>query len=581
MAKYHYRIAGETKWQGLSGTAILAIVNKNGSGKKIDINSFQIYDQSFLGATNAAATLTTEPSMFRLIPVSAISNGTTWTGGKMDTDASAFPSTVQVKTRTTYTPSWVTVSGSHTDATIAVNDVTFTPSVAPGWGTNQFIYGGYRLTIASGGNAGSYRITSNTTTALTIEAPGFQSTDSATGNVERLDSYFTVGYLKQFSVSGIYFSQNIGMGRIGSKGGQGTFWAGGGSTDLQRIKIRQGEKVALVPYPLHANMPLSVELTLTVEGSPNRTWQFQTFLNVITENEAVFSIDNNSGSGEVIRIDSIKLVEMGTYDTPYFQLAPLGTIDPISILDADKKITPVTFDSNTPTLSSSICEIFTNSPVLPPGTIPQSYIAEGSAGSPRGYSYLNTKDFIGPVYMNVFPEIISAMGSGYLGIQTATAMQSSALTSRSMGLSDIKGKGAPITIRQGEQVGLVSGAETATGATAVAQSGWHSYFFAVDFSVEDATTITITVLDSAGDAVSGARVYIEKVSDESEVLNDTTSVSGIVTSTFDFQGTDVPVRIRVRKSSSAPKYVPYETLGTITSSGLTATCVVTLDTITA
>ena len=144
MAKYHYRVAGETKWQGMSGTAILAIVNKTGSGKKIDINSVQIHDQTYLGASMTAGTFpTTVPTMFRLIPVTAITAGETWTGSKLDTKASAFPSTVQIKTRTAYTPSWVTVSGSHTDATIAVNDVTFTPGSAPGWGTNQFQYLGY------------------------------------------------------------------------------------------------------------------------------------------------------------------------------------------------------------------------------------------------------------------------------------------------------------------------------------------------------------------------------------------------------------------------------------------------------
>ncbi len=578
MAKYHYRVAGETKWQGMSGTAILALVNKTGSGKKIDINSVQIHDQTYIGASQTAGTFpTTVPTMFRLIPVTALAAGDTWTGSKLDTNASAFPSTVQIKTRTAYTPSWVTVSGSHTDATIAVNDVTFTPGSAPGWGTNQFQYLGHTLNIASGGNAGRYRITSNTTTALTIEAPGFQSTDSATGDVQQLSQYMNVGYMKQYSVSGQFWPQATGMGTIERTGGAGMAWVGTSNSSLQRIKVKQGEKIALVPYPLHANMPLSVELSLNVVGSPNRTWVFQTFINVTSETESVFSIDNNSGSGETIEINYIKLVEVGTYDTPYFQLVPLGAIDPVSYSDADKKLTAVKLDTNAPTISSSVCEIFTNSPVLPAGTIPQSYIAEGSAGTPRGYSYLNTKDFLGPVYMTFFPEILSVGGgNAYLGNWTAGT---SAWTSRSMRDSNIKGKRSPVSIRGGEQIGIVAGAETATGATAVSQSGWHSYFFAVDFSIEDATTLTVTVLDSSGTPVSGARVYIQKSSDNTQILNDTTNGSGVVTTTYDFPGTDVPVRIRVRKSSTNPKYTPFETLGTITSEGLTATCVIFLDSI--
>jgi hypothetical protein len=50
MAKYHYRVSGETSWQGLSGTAILAIQNKANSGKKIDINSIQIFPQTWIGS---------------------------------------------------------------------------------------------------------------------------------------------------------------------------------------------------------------------------------------------------------------------------------------------------------------------------------------------------------------------------------------------------------------------------------------------------------------------------------------------------------------------------------------------------
>lgn len=579
MAKYHYRVNGETKWQSLSGTAILAVVNKSGSGKKIDINSFQIYPQTFFGASITAGTYpTTVPTMFKIIPVTALGGGTTWTGAKLDTSASSFPSTVQVKTKTTYTPEWIDVWGSLTDGTVAIGDVTFTPGTSPAWTTSQLVYNGCVLNVASGGNAGQYRINANIATALTIETPGFPAAVSTTGTIQQMKHFCNVGVVKNFSVSGNNFSQHLGKGRInGRNNPSGQLWGGTSSTDLQRIKIRQGEKIALVTYPIHTSLPVQIELKLTVEGTPNRTYQFSTFTNLLTENEAVFSIDNNASSGEVIRIDSVKIMELGTFDTPYFQLVPLGPIDPFSISDPDKKLSVTTYDTNTPALSSSVCEIFTNAPVLPQDPIPQSYIAEGSAGVPKGYNYLNTKDFIGPSYMNVFLEGAPIGGNNlYLGNWTAG---SSGYMSRSMKLADIKPKGSPISIRDGEQIGLVSGAETATGATAVPQSGWHSYFFAIDMSVEDATTITVTVLDSAGVAVQNARVYVEKVSDNSSILNSLTNASGVVTSTYDFPGSDVAVRIRVRKSSGSPKYVPYETLGTITNLGMVSTCVLSVDSI--
>ena len=297
----------------------------------------------------------------------------------------------------------------------------------------------------------------------------------------------------------------------------------------------------------------------------------------MTENEAVFTIDNNAGSGQTIRIDKIKIGEVGTVDTPYFQIVPIGAIDPIALIDNDKKMTPIKLDSNSPSVSSSVCEIFTNTPILPTGAIPQSYIAEGSAATPRGFNYLNTKDFIGPTYMNLFLEVLP-IGGGNAPFSNWTTGATPHM-SLSMSNATVKGRGAPIVVRSDEIVGIVSGAETATATTAVPQSGWHSYYLAMDFSIEDATTITITVLDSTGAAVQSARVYVEKVSDNTQIVNDLTNVSGIVTSTYDYPGTSVPVRIRVRKSSSNPKYVPFETLGTITSSGLTATCVISIDTI--
>jgi hypothetical protein len=180
--------------------------------------------------------------------------------------------------------------------------------------------------------------------------------------------------------------------------------------------------------------------------------------------------------------------------------------------------------------------------------------------------------------MTVFPEVTPIKGIGWQGNSAAGAI--SAWTSRSAKYGAITGRSQPIVIRAGEQAGLVSGAETATAATAVPMSGWQAFYIGVDFSIEDATTITITVVDSSGTPIQNARVYIEKVSDRSMILNELTNVNGVVTTSFDFPGTNVPTLIRVRQSSTNPKFVPFETLETITTSGMTATCVLIQDTIT-
>ena len=71
-------------------------------------------------------------------------------------------------------------------------------------------------------------------------------------------------------------------------------------------------------------------------------------------------------------------------------------------------------------------------------------------------------------------------------------------------------------------------------------------------------SVSITVSDVAGVAVSGAQVAVIKTSDRSTLFNNQTNGSGVVTF-----GTDpsIPILVRVRKSDTAdtPRYIPVET----------------------
>lgn len=71
-------------------------------------------------------------------------------------------------------------------------------------------------------------------------------------------------------------------------------------------------------------------------------------------------------------------------------------------------------------------------------------------------------------------------------------------------------------------------------------------------------SVSITVSDVAGVAVSGAQVAVIKTSDRSTLFNNQTNGSGVVTF-----GTDpsTPILVRVRKSDTAdtPRYIPVET----------------------
>jgi len=84
------------------------------------------------------------------------------------------------------------------------------------------------------------------------------------------------------------------------------------------------------------------------------------------------------------------------------------------------------------------------------------------------------------------------------------------------------------------------------------------------------TTITITALNlSDFSAVEGARVYISGVG-ETEILNDITNVSGIITTSYDYI-TDQSIVGYVRQGTSSTYFQQGNINGPITSAGLTET----------
>jgi len=117
---------------------------------------------------------------------------------------------------------------------------------------------------------------------------------------------------------------------------------------------------------------------------------------------------------------------------------------------------------------------------------------------------------------------------------------------------------------------------TTTGTTSLAAS---------DITTEGATvviasspiTVTVTVVDGAGDPIEGARVYLVEFGTSNVILNTLTNASGIATTTF--SGT-APQAVAgwVRKGTSAPLYKEFMLGGTITTAGYDNTAIMTLDT---
>lgn len=249
--------------------------------------------------------------------------------------------------------------------------------------------------------------------------------------------------------------------------------------------VRAGESIALYAETLNNSVPVRVTAIYTRSGSPARTFTSVFFTSVRAADEALFAIDNTSGSGETITLRSISVEEVGTFDSPYFQLVPVGSIEAVDLDDPLKDVTTALRAMDSAYAApSSFVKVLRDVVVYPFG-MPENAFADSSAGSPKGFSYLKTKDFLGPVFRTLFPEQVARTSTGsndYAGHHIAHRAQ------------DVFARRAGITIREGEAIALVSAAETAAGATAaVGVSGWSSFHVAAQITVEPKVTPTLTL----------------------------------------------------------------------------------------
>lgn len=93
---------------------------------------------------------------------------------------------------------------------------------------------------------------------------------------------------------------------------------------------------------------------------------------------------------------------------------------------------------------------------------------------------------------------------------------------------------------------------------------------ATDYQLIDSTATTqnppTTVSVQLIDVVVGSQCLIYETDDIGNVILSETATSSTVDTTYNW-AVDLPITIRVRKSTTAPKYLPYQATGTITSSG--------------
>jgi hypothetical protein len=310
------------------------------------------------------------------------------------------------------------------------------------------------------------------------------------GSVEPTGTNLTYLMRKNLLLSTTTQAPMLNIGRIGKCGDSfGAVWSAQRNSNLEKIIIRPGESAALYSLDGFVSIPVTVDVTLQTDiAGTLRTYVARGIVYLgHTANQAIVTISNSHASTKV-RVLDIRISELGTPDTPYLQVVPVGLMDVMSLTDQTRIITNqvVTTDSATTNLSSSICDVFTNVPIYPFG-VPMNYLAQASAGSPRGFNYLNTKDFLGPTFLNMLveqagvknPLILTAPGT--LGTQN------------SMQLSRAKGFKAPLVLREGEGLAIVSAAESATVATPVSVAGMSCLNFSLGFSVGNAFTPYLTL----------------------------------------------------------------------------------------
>jgi hypothetical protein len=268
----------------------------------------------------------------------------------------------------------------------------------------------------------------------------------------------------------------------------GSIYTSQTGSDLEQLTLNNNQTFALVGrQPIDHNSPLRITLDFRTGSNQYSA----TFVCYPKPGLAMCALENTSGS--VVTIIRMSVQEVGSVDTPYLRVVPVGQIKSEFFGNTGMQIQEklLKMDSSYPDLS--YLQIYTDVDLLPLG-VPASYISEGSTGTPKGFNYMHTKDFEGPCYRILFPEF---RNSG-LNITPDDRM-----VTFSMKGADIGFHGSGICINPGEGLAIVASAETAVGVQA-SFSGWPALTFSAQ--LED-SPVTDPVL-KISNIVSGSDVVI-------------------------------------------------------------------------
>lgn len=255
---------------------------------------------------------------------------------------------------------------------------------------------------------------------------------------------------------------------------------GNGPSTLQRIVIRPGEAVGLVVNDRMlagnncAGAPHQVDLTLKF-GS--KTYQVSTTMMTTQAIDTAYFTINNTSASDVVELMEYAVAQIGSAGTPYYQVVPINGAEADPLSDPIKQAAISRMDSAYPDPTTWVYALH-DTPVAPFG-VPQEYVAQGSALAGKGFNYLHTKDFIGPVWRTLFPEVYG-MGP----TNSVNSVLEAFLPKFNTDL--LLRNGAGIVLREGEGMAICVAAETVNATAFIDLPAFMmNHEWSICFDVED------------------------------------------------------------------------------------------------
>lgn len=258
---------------------------------------------------------------------------------------------------------------------------------------------------------------------------------------------------------------------------------------------------------------------LKVRGTPDRTFIAYGNAFISTIGNAIFAVSNSSGS-EVVEVMDWGTEEYGDgVTTPYLQLVPITNANP-AVSGTPSNSIPVTkIDSAYPDPSSWIVAL-ADTPVTALG-VPDEYVAQGSTLALKGFNYIGTKDFVGPAYRSLFPEIDSFKRTASVPGQFASDYFVSVAPDS---FRDLFVQKAGIVLREGDGIAITPAVETAVNAVnALSPGSQRPLSYSLTFDIENASQPYLTI----SNLLTGSDIVVRETGTENvlQLIEDYTGTS--------------------------------------------------------